>query len=266
MIEYDRYQAGSPCQEWWVLMKRNGGYPWSGIYNPIANVNRHQINFYKNWWKLGYPLLDMIGKISKLRRYIVCSRVTLRPIFEFISSEIRPNDALMVFVFEDDYSFGIIQSNFHWEWFKAKCSTLEGRYRYTADSVWDIFPWPQNPSEKQVKKVADAAKVLYIERTKVMQQHHYSLRDLYRVLEQPGKNPIKDLHTLLDKAVAEAYGFDVKGKTVDTDFILQNLLQLNLEVSAKENKGEPVTPPGLPSYIKNKEDYVSDDCVKFEWG
>src|SRR6266508_4025943 len=32
MIEYDRYQAGSPCQEWWVLMKRNGGYSWSGIY------------------------------------------------------------------------------------------------------------------------------------------------------------------------------------------------------------------------------------------
>jgi AAA15 family ATPase/GTPase len=32
MIEYDHYQAGSPCQEWWVLMKKNGGYSWSGIY------------------------------------------------------------------------------------------------------------------------------------------------------------------------------------------------------------------------------------------
>jgi len=45
MIEYDRYQAGSPCQEWWVLMKRNGGYSWSGIYTleynvPIETVSR----------------------------------------------------------------------------------------------------------------------------------------------------------------------------------------------------------------------------------
>lgn len=38
-----------------------------------------------------------------------------------------------------------------------------------------------------------------------------SLRDLYRLIEQPGKNPIKDLHTTLDKAVVEAYGFDTKG-------------------------------------------------------
>src|SRR6266542_6816273 len=38
MIEYDRYQAGSPCQEWWVLMKRNGGYSWSGIYKKMALI------------------------------------------------------------------------------------------------------------------------------------------------------------------------------------------------------------------------------------
>lgn len=92
-----------------------------------------------------------------------------------------------------------------------------------------------------------------------------SLRDLYRLIEQPGKNPIKDLHTTLDKAVVEASGFDTKGKTVDTNFILENLLALNHEVAAKEKNCEKVQAPGLPDWIKNKEDYVSDDCVRFEW-
>ncbi len=92
-----------------------------------------------------------------------------------------------------------------------------------------------------------------------------SLRDLYRILEQPGKNPIKDLHADLDKAVAEAYGFDTK-QTTDTNYILQSLLQLNLEVAAKEKAGEAVTAPGLPVYITNPEGYVSEECVRFEWG
>ena len=73
--------------------------------------------------------------IEKQKRYIACSRVTKRPIFDFISSEIHPNDALQVFPLEDDYSFGILSSTVHWEWFNARCSTLEERPRYTSDTV-----------------------------------------------------------------------------------------------------------------------------------
>jgi len=47
---------------------------------------------------------------------------------------------------EDNYSFGILHSKLHWMWWKAKCSTLEDRYRYTINPVWDTFPWPQEPS------------------------------------------------------------------------------------------------------------------------
>lgn len=33
----------------------------------------------------------------------------------------------------------------------------------------------------------------------------------------------------------------------------------------KENKKEKVQPPGLPEFVKNKDIYVSEDCVRFEW-
>jgi hypothetical protein len=233
--------------------------------NLKAKVNKHHINFLKSWWKLGYGREDFLQEKEKLKRYIACARVTQRPIFEFISSEINPNDKIMAFVFEDDYSFGIIQSNFHWQWFLANCTTLAETPNYNTASIWDTFPWPQTPTEAQIKKVANAARTLRTERAKLMLQHHISLRDLYRLLEQPGKNPIKDLHIALDKAVLEAYDFEIKGKTIDTDFILENLLALNHEVAAKEKHGAKVQSPGLPQWIKNKEDYVSDDCVKFEW-
>ncbi|WP_462249894.1 type IIL restriction-modification enzyme MmeI [Ferruginibacter sp.] len=228
--------------------------------DPKAKINKHHINFYKNWWMLSYGREDMLNERSNLKRYISCARVTQRPIFEFFENYINPNDKVMAFMFEDDYSFGIIQSGIHWKWFLKKCTTLGQTPNYNSAAIWDTFPWPQTPTEVQIKKVAAAAKAFHIQRTATLKQYNMSLRDLYRLLEQPGANPIKDLHAALDKAVMEAYGFD------DTKDILAQLLALNLLVADKENRKEKVQAPGLPEFVKNKEDYVSDECVRFEWG
>ncbi len=224
-----------------------------------AKVNKHHINFFNNWWKLSWGREDMLIQRNNLTRFISCARVTQRPIFEFISADINPNDKLMAFMFEDDYSFGLIQSGVHWKWFLEKCTTLGETPNYNTASIWDTFPFPQTPPEAQIKKVAVAAKALRDARTKAMKEHVMSLRDLYRLLEQPGKNHIRDLHEALDKAVMEAYGFN------EDEDLLAQLLALNLQVAQNEKEGKPVQPPGLPEFVKNKEEYISNDCVKFEW-
>ena len=122
--------------------------------NSEAKVNVHHANFLKQWWLLSWARGEMVEKIKTLVRYIACGRVTKRPIFEFISPDVHPNDACMVFPFEDDYSFGILQSNIHWAWFVAKCSTLTERFRYTSDTVFDTFPWPQAPTSSDAVLVA----------------------------------------------------------------------------------------------------------------
>ncbi len=231
------------------------------VSNPKAKVNKHHINFYNKWWKLSYGREDMLESISKISRYVALSRVSLRPLFEFVSSNIQPSDALMVFAFEDDYSFGIIQSSLHWNWYLEKCSTLGNQFRYTTDSIWDTFPFPQTPTEKQVEKVAKAAKALHTARTAALQQHHLSLRDLYRLLEQPGNNPIKTLHQNLDAAVAEAYGITA----LDANSVLTHLLALNQSIASKEKQGIEVTAPGLPAFVSNPATFISNDCVQFEW-
>jgi hypothetical protein len=35
--------------------------------------------------------------------------------------------------------------------------------------------------------------------------------------------------------------------------------QLNLDLAAKESKGEPITPPGLPSLLPNPSDFLTED-------
>ncbi len=111
--------------------------------DPNAKPDRHYEDYYNHWWLLLYGRAELITRIGSTPRYVGCSRVTKRPIFELIDSAIRPNSQIVVFPFADDYSFGILQSSHHWAWFTQRCLTLKGDYRYTPTSVFNSFPWPQ---------------------------------------------------------------------------------------------------------------------------
>ena len=56
------------------------------------------------------------------------------------------------------------------------------------------------------------------------------LRALYRTLEPPGANPLKDAHAALDAAVLAAYGFSAKKD------LLAQLLLLNQAVHSASNE------------------------------
>jgi hypothetical protein len=177
-------------------------------------------------------------------------------VFVFVHHSIRPGDALQVFIFQDDYSFGILQSFSHWLWFTTKCSKLTERFRYTPDTVFETFPWPQSPTPKQVQAVADAGREIRRIRTEALKNLKGGLRALYRTLELPGANPLKDAHAALDAAVLAAYGFSAKGD------LLAQILALNLEVAQHIEKGEPVTAPGIPANFPNPGSLISDDCIR----
>src|ERR1035437_4354820 len=224
--------------------------------NPNATVNRHHANFLDKWWQLSYPRAEMMRTLAKLSRYTVCGRVTKRPIFEFVGSAIHPNDALMVFPFEDDYSFGVLQSGVHWLWFTNRCSTLEERFRYTSNTVFDTFPWPQTPSQKAIREVADTAVALRNLRWTLRNTHGLSLRDLYRQTEKPGKHPLSTAHKDLDVAVRDAYGFS------DTEDVLAALAKLNGKCAVTEASGKPIQGPGLPANVKAAKSLSTLDCVQ----
>lgn len=226
--------------------------------NPNAKVNHHHANFLNKWWLLSYPRTEMISAITKLKRYIVCGRVTKRPIFEFLSPSIRPNDSLIVFPYEDDYSFGILQSKIHWLWFINRCSTLKGDPRYTSNTVFDTFPWPQSSTLKAMAKVANSAVALRKLRLEMKAKHNLSFRELYRTLDLPGASPLKDAHEKLDEAVRESYGM------TKTEEPLAFLLDLNHSVVSQEDAGELIVGPGLPLNIKEREKFITEDCLEFE--
>ena len=220
-----------------------------------GNMRSHHKAFLARWWQLSFGRPELVSIISKLPRYIVCSLVTKRAIFEFIHQSIRPSNLLQVFTFADNYTFGILQSNVHWLWFKHQSSKLKSDYRF-GENIWTTFPWPQSPTVKQIDAVAAAAVEVRRIRTDALAHLKGGLRALYRTLELPGANPLKDAHATLDAAVLAAYGFSPKKDR------LAQLLTLNLSVSAAEKAGQPVTPPGIPSLHPDPARLVTDDCIR----
>lgn len=209
------------------------------------------------WWRHWRSRADRALAIKPLAlRYVACSRLTKRPIFMFIDKRIWPADALQTFIFDDDYSFGVLQSAQHWHWFVTKCAKMKSDFTYTAESVFDTFPWPQSPSKKQILAVAKAGRAVRAIRAAALPTIKGGLRALYRTLELPGKNPLKEAHADLDAAVLAAYGF--RG---DQD-LLRQLLTLNLSVAAAIERGEPVTAPGVPAAYGDPADLVTEDCIR----
>jgi hypothetical protein len=213
-------------------------------------------NWLRTWWQHFRPRPELIGKLAGLSRFIACSRVTKRPVFVFLASTIRPGDAISCFALGDDYTFGVLQSGTHWQWFIAKCSKLTERFRYTPESVFDTFPWPQSPSDSQIDAVAAAGLDVRRVRTEALEKVRGGLRAVYRTLELPGKNPLKDVHAALDAAVLAAYGFSAKKD------LLTQLLDLNGEVASRIENRKPIVAPGIPPFYKDRARLMSDDCIR----
>jgi SAM-dependent methyltransferase len=220
-----------------------------------GKVRPHHKAFLARWWQLSFGRPEMLSVIKPLPRYLACAYVTKRPIFMFISSRIRPSNLIQVFGFADDYSFGVLQSHAHWLWFITKCGKLKSDFRYSAESVFDTFPWPQEPQAKQVLAVAEAGREVRRVRTEALAEMTGGLRALYRTLEFSGANPLKDAHAALDAAILAAYGFSAKKD------LLAQLLALNLEVAAKIEKGETIRAPGVPTNSPDAQKVVTQDCM-----
>jgi hypothetical protein len=98
------------------------------------------------------------------------------------------------------YHFGIITSLMHNSWMRNTCGRLKSDYRYSGTNVYNNFPWPENPNEKQVQAVEAAAQNVLDARA---QFPNASLADLYDANTMPPV--LVKAHQALDKAVDLCY-------------------------------------------------------------
>ena len=124
------------------------------------------------------------------------------------------------------YHFGILTSNVHMAWMRAVCGRLKSDYRYSKDVVYNNFPWPTltDAQKAKIEQTAQAildARALYPD---------CSLADLYDEIAMPPE--LRKAHQQNDRAVMQAYGFDV-ATTTETSCVAE-LMRMYQKLTDRE--------------------------------
>ncbi len=151
----------------------------------------------ENMPKGNYIIIPKVS--SEKRRYVPMG---------FMSQDVLASDLVFLIPDASLYHFGILESNVHMAWMRAVCGRLEMRYRYSKDVVYNNFPWP-NPTEEQKAKIEQTAQAILDARAKYPDS---SFADMYgdKMYLFP---ELLAAHQNNDRAVMQAYGFNVKAMT-----------------------------------------------------
>lgn len=225
-VEKEELLRKEPSSE--VFIKR-----YVGSYELINNIERYclwLINFEPSDLRNSHIILDRLEKVKKFREssdrketrelakfpskfafishtdseYIIIPSVSSEfrkyiPI-GFFSKEIIASNLCLIIPEANKFHFGVLTSEMHMTWVRHVCGRLKSDFRYSNSIVYNNFPWPENPSEKQKETVEAAAQKVLDTRLLFPGS---CLADLYDPNTMPPA--LVKAHQELDKAVDLCY-------------------------------------------------------------
>lgn len=151
----------------------------------------------------------------------------------FLAKEIIAHEKLLLIPSATNYLFGILNSIMHMTWAKYMSGKLESRISYSP-AVYNNYPFPENPTDKQKEAVEKAAQAVLDARA---QFPNSSLADLYDPNTMPPA--LVKAHQQLDKAVDLCYRpqpFINETKRIEFLFELYDKYTAGLFVKEKKGK------------------------------
>jgi hypothetical protein len=118
----------------------------------------------------------------------------------FFKSKNIAADSCLIIPNANLFHFGVLMSAMHIAWVKSVCGRLKSDFRYSKDIVYNNYPWPYSPNDKQIKAIETASQKVLDVRLELPKS---SLADLYDPLTMPPA--LVKAHSELDKAVDLAY-------------------------------------------------------------
>lgn len=166
----------------------------------------------------------LVPKISSERRLYI-------PI-AFVDPNIIVNNTASFIPNADHYSFGLLQSLMHMSWVRQVCGRMKSDYAYSNKIVYNNFPWPLTPTDKQRQAVEEAAQAVLDARARYPES---SLADFY----DPNTMPpvLVKAHQQLDRAVDLCYRpqpFTSEAKRIEFLFELYEKYTSGLFVQEKK--------------------------------
>ena len=221
-------------------------------------VNNRRETYARFWWRHVEPRPKLKTRMANLHRYIVTPRVAKHRVFAWYPSQTVPDCRLFAFMREDDFSFGVLCSNYHKQWSLRTCSWhgVGNDPTYNSESCFETFPFPSSdrlsPNNQAVAECArrlDRLRCAWLTPPDLVRVEPevvpgYPDRVLPRDAAASAKLKGRTLtalynerpawldkaHHELDAAVAASYGWP---ENISTEDALAALLNLNRERAAQ---------------------------------
>lgn len=229
----------------------------------VPRQNNSEGRTSEKWWLHRRSGEDLRAVIATVSRFIVTVRHSKFRIFMWMDARVYPDSALVVIARDDDTTMGVLHSRFHELW-SLRLGTSIGvgnDPRYTPTTTFETFPFPESltpniaakdyAENSHAQAIASAASALVEARDRWLNPVEWvdwvrtpeeetagfpvrpvakpgyeaalkkrTLTNLYN--ERPAW--LANLHAALDKAVADAYGWEWP---LTDDEILRRLFELN---------------------------------------
>jgi hypothetical protein len=145
----------------------------------------------------------------------------------FVAPSVISSNANHIVPAPSKWLFGILQSRIHMAWVKYVCGRLKSDFRYSANIVYNNFPWKELDEEQKIDIERTATEIL-----EARMADASSLANQYDLL----KGRLAKAHKENDKVVADAYGIDLSMN--DEDIALELMRRSVKLAKSKEKKSK----------------------------
>ena len=210
----------------------------------------------EHWWLFARYRGELRKAIAPLGRVLTRAVVSDTHAIAFMPKTMIFNHKVIVFAFEDEFHFSVLQSSAHEFWMRRFTSTMRTDTNYSISDCFISFPFPQNPSRQASIEAGNIGAQYHEQRQQVMLGRQIGLTSFYNLFHDRRQvdNDIeflRRLHEKMDLAVLACYGWadiDMKHAFYLNDRkksrympsreaqreIFSRLMALNQEVAAEE--------------------------------
>lgn len=205
------------------------------LVKPVRDTNNRP-SIRDRWWRYGEARPALRRAVSGLEKFITTGITGKRLLLCWADPSWCPSNLVVVVARDDNWTFGMLTSQIHEFWAWEQSSTMKSDLRYTPDTGFLTFPFP-DPTHAQRDKIEQAARDIVDERTKAcaklvsMGKKQAGLTAVYNAMDEGAFTDLRGAHLRLDEAVCKSYGWPTSVLD-DRQEIVNRLYLLNAEIAA----------------------------------
>ena len=248
----------------WVINFKDWPLEKAASYPDLLNIVRQKVKPERDnlkrdrrresWWQYGESAPGLYKSIENFERILVRAQTSDTHAMCFVPNGFVYALMLVVFAYEDDFAFSVLQSNVHEIWLRRNASTMRTDTRYTPSDCFETFPFPtslRSPSQEMAEQVG---RKYHAHRKEVMLSRQLGLTRIHHLFHNRQNADadiaqLRSLHREMDEAIIQSYGWNDVGpdhgfyenergqiRYTVSDFakqqITRRLIELNVEAAS----------------------------------